>query len=85
MSQCLVGTWVPRKTLDKISHHFFWPSIRKDVKRFCRCCHVCQLVGKPGVAVPVAPLQPLLMEEELFSHIMVDCVGPFPKSKQKGN
>lgn len=73
-----------RKTLEKISHHFFWPSIRKDVKRFCCSCHVCQVVGKPGVAVPVAPLQPLPLEEEPFAHIMIDCVGPFPKSR-RGN
>lgn len=73
-----------RKTLEKISRHFFWPSVRKDVKRFCRSCHVCQVVGKPGVAVPVAPLQPLPLEEEPFAHIMIDCVGPFPKSR-RGN
>lgn len=71
-----------KKTMDKICRHFFWPSIRKDVKRFCRCCHSCQMVGKPGAAVPVAPLQPLPVEDDPFARIMVDCVGLLPKSRR---
>lgn len=70
-----------KKTLERISLHFYWPSIRKDVQRFCRSCHACQVVGKPGRAPPVAPLQPLPVEHEPFSHIMIDCVGPLPKTK----
>lgn len=36
------------------------------------------------IALPVAPLRPLPVEEEPFTHIMIDCVGPLPRSK-KGN
>ena len=73
-----------RKTLDRVSRHFYWPSLRKDVKRFCRSCHVCQVVGKARSAPPVAPLQPLPIVREPFSEIMIDCVGPLPKTK-RGN
>lgn len=71
-----------KKILERISRHFCWPSVRKDVQCFfCRSCHACQVVGKPGGAPIVAPLQPLAVEQEPFSHIMIDCVGPLPKSK----
>ena len=50
----------------------------------CRSCHTCQLVGKPNQKPHVAPLQPIPAFEEPFSRVIVDCVGPLPKTK-KGN
>ena len=55
-----------RKTLDRISRQFYWPSLRKDLKGFCRSCHVCQVVGRPGRAPPVAPLQLIDSEGAIF-------------------
>jgi len=69
------------KTTDRILQHFFWPSIRKDVKKYCETCHVCQTVGKPGKGIPKAPLKPIPAFQEPFSKILVDCVGPLPKTK----
>ncbi|KAL2081327.1 hypothetical protein ACEWY4_023180 [Coilia grayii] len=73
-----------RKTQDKILKHFYWPQLHKDVVALCRSCHACQLVGKPNQAILPAPLCPLPVVEEPFSHVMIDCVGPLPKTK-KGN
>ena len=64
-----------------IQNHFYWPGIKRDIQQFCRSCHVCQLVGKPNQKVPVAPLQPIPAVEEPFSRVIVDCVGPLPKTK----
>ena len=69
------------KTHRKILAHFYWPGLKKDVVRYCRSCHVCQLVGKPNQPVPAAPLQPIPVCGEPFSQVMVDCVGPLPKTK----
>lgn len=44
------------KTYSRILNHFYWPGIKKDVKQFCRSCHVCQVVGKPNQKVPIVPL-----------------------------
>ena len=55
--------------------------VKKDVVQFCRLCHVCQLVGKPNQAVPAVPLQPIPVYGEPFSHVLIDCVGPLPKTK----
>ena len=63
------------KTYLKILTHFYWPGLKKYVVQFCRSCHVCQLVGKPNQPVPAAPLQPIPVCGEPFSHVLVDCVG----------
>ena len=42
---------------------------------------MCQLVGKPNQKVLVAPLQPLPAVEEPLSRVIMDCVGPLPKTK----
>ena len=52
-----------------------------DVKNFIRSCHICQKVGKPNQKPPIAPLNPIPVVGELFSHVLIDCVGPLPKSK----
>ena len=69
------------KTCDKIMRHFFWPGIRRDVSEFCKTCHTCQVVGKPNNVIPVAPLHPIPVADEAFSKIILDCVGPLPKTK----
>ena len=35
------------KTYFRILTHFYWPHLRKDVSEFCKCCDICQRVGKP--------------------------------------
>ena len=55
--------------------------MKKDVSKFCRLCHVCQMVRKPNQKIPRAPLQPIPAFEEPLSRVLIDCVGPLPKSK----
>ena len=67
----MVGHLGINKTYHKILTHFYWPGLKKDVVQFCRLCHVCQLVGKPNQSVPVAPLQPIPVCGEPFSHTVL--------------
>jgi hypothetical protein len=69
------------KTYSKILRHFFWPHMRKDVASFCKSCHTCQMVGKPNQVLPKAHLQPIPAFEEPFSRVLIDCVGPLPRTK----
>jgi len=69
------------KTYQKVLAHFYWLGLHGDVKRFCKTCHVCQLAGKPNQHPPVVPLVPIPAIEEQFSRIIVDCVGPLPKTR----
>ena len=55
--------------------------MRRDISQYCKTCHTCQLVGKPNQTIPVAPLHPIPAFEEPFSRIIIDCVGPLPKTK----
>jgi len=72
------------KTKDRLLRHFYWPSINKDVKEFCRSCDVCQRLGK-GAASPPAPLHSLPLVSEPFCQIAIDIVGPMPVCKDSGN
>ncbi len=69
------------KTFRRISKYFFRPGLRLSVANFCRSCDVCQFIGKPYQKVPAAPLYPIPVIEEPIEWLIVDCVGPLPKSK----
>uniref|UniRef100_A0A3Q3SYM0 Gypsy retrotransposon integrase-like protein 1 n=1 Tax=Mastacembelus armatus TaxID=205130 RepID=A0A3Q3SYM0_9TELE len=70
-----------RKTYNRILRYFFWPGLKSDVVKFCRSCHTCQVSGKPNQLIPVAPLRPIPVAGEPFEHVIIDCVGPLPKTK----
>ena len=36
------------KTYLKLLKNFYWPTIKRDVVRFCRSCHMCQKVWSPN-------------------------------------
>ena len=69
-----------RKTYNRVLQHFFWPGLKRDVAKWCKECHTCQLGGKPNQNIPQAPLHPIPAFDEPFSHIIIDCVGPLPKT-----
>uniref|UniRef100_A0A674NL88 Gypsy retrotransposon integrase-like protein 1 n=1 Tax=Takifugu rubripes TaxID=31033 RepID=A0A674NL88_TAKRU len=70
-----------RKTHDRILRNFFWPGLKGDVAQFCKTCHMCQIAGKPNQVIPPAPLYPILVIGEPFERVLVDCVGPLPRTK----
>ena len=39
------------------------------------------MVGKPNQVIPKAGLQPITAFDEPFSRVIIDCVGPLPKTK----
>ena len=64
-----------------IEFYFYWPGLKQDVAKWCKECHTCQLGGKPNQNIPQAPSHPIPAFNEPFSHIIIDCVGPLPKTK----
>ena len=72
-----------RKTYNRVLQHFFWPGLKRDVAKWCKECHTCQLGGKPNQNIPQAPLHPIPAFDEPFSHIIIDCVGALPKTKSQ--
>ena len=71
------------KTYNRVLQHFFWPGLKRDVAKWCKECHTCQLGGKPNQNIPQAPLHLIPAFDEPFSHIIIDCVGPLPKTKSQ--
>ena len=69
------------KTYQLILQHFFWPGLKSDVAKYCRCCHVCQIAGKPNQTIPPAPLHPIPAIGEPFERVIIDCVGPLPRTR----
>ena len=67
------------KTTSRILQWFYWPTLYRDVKDFCRRYERCQRCStkKP----PRAPLVPLPVINEPFKRIAMDIVGPLPKSR----
>ena len=66
------------KTYHKIINHFYWPGLKSDVSKYCKTCHTCH---KPNQTIPKAQLQPIPAFDEPFSRILIDCVGPLPRTK----
>ena len=69
------------KTYRKIQNHFYWPRLKQDVAQYCSSCHTCQMCGKPNQKFPPAPLKPIPAFDEQFTKVLVDCVGPLPRTK----
>ena len=56
--------------------------MKKHVEKFLRACHVCQLAGKPDQNIPKAPLMPIPSTGEPFQEVVIDVVGPLPRTKK---
>lgn len=70
-----------KKTYDRMLRNFFWPKLKRDVSKYIKSCHVCQLTSKPNQSIKPAPLCPIPAISKPFEHLIIDCVGPLPPSK----
>ena len=70
------------KTYNRLANDFFWPKMKSDVANFVKNCHICQIAGKPNEIIPRAPLNPIVVLHEPFHQIIIDCVGPLPKTRK---
>lgn len=72
-----------KKTYEKLSRQYFWPSMWLEVKEYVNCCTECQqyktVNQKPCGHMNVKP--PNLSPGKIWS---IDFVGPLPRSK-RGN
>lgn len=69
------------KATQRIQRRFYWPTMYRDVKRYCQECPECQRFGGAGRKAPLIPL-PIIGEP--FRRIAMDVVGPLPRTS-RGN
>ena len=77
----LAGHMRIKKTLEGVLRNFFWPGVKSDVAEHFGTCHACQTISKPNQKIPPAPLHPIPSIGEPFGRILLDCVGPHPRTK----
>ena len=70
------------KTYERVSADFYWPGMYKDVDEYIKTCHICQVSGKPNQVIPPAPLKTVPIVGEAFSKVLIDIVGPLPRTSQ---
>ena len=75
----LAGHMGKEKTARRVLQRFYWPTLYRDVAKYCRSCGVCQKSSQRRVRH--APLIPLPIVEEPFQRIAMDIVGPLPRSR----
>ena len=67
-----------RKTLSRLRKRFYWVSMRRDVKEWCRVCTTCAQKKCPSRA-PHAPLKVVNVGSPM-ERVAIDVTGPLPVS-----
>jgi len=76
----LAGHLGKNKTVNRVLQRFYWPTIFRDVAKFCRSCEPCQLaVGRKPARAPLI-LLPVITQP--FSQVAMDIVGPLPLTRR---
>ena len=71
-----------KKTLERLSLLYYWPSMRKDVEVYIKHCKECQLYKVSQQAPP--GLMGLRQVEGPWTNVASDIFGPLPASKGTG-
>lgn len=80
----LAGHLGTTKTLHRLLQNFYWNSIIKDTKEYCRTCDLCQRLGK-GAKKITASLHSLPLVDQPFSQVAIDIIGPLERCTESGN
>ena len=70
-----------RKTVAKVSEHFFWPTYRKDTANWIKACQTCCEIKTPKRA-PKNTTHPATRNSRPFADVSVDLSGRMPVSKK---
>jgi hypothetical protein len=76
----ILGHFGTQKTSEYIRRWYWWPSIGKDITKFCESCGTCQSI-KTSNKKPFGLLHSMPIPAEPWKAIAMDFVGPFPLSK----
>ena len=66
-----------KATIRRVGEKYYWPSMKKDIEEFVKCCVPCLKVRPNKKLVNTGSFE---VPDRRFSHVMVDIVGPLPPS-----
>jgi len=72
------GQW---KTVELITHNFWWPGITKKMKRYVEGCDACQR-NKNCMEQPAGKLMPDSIPEKSWTHISADFITKLPLAQR---
>ena len=76
-----LGHFGARKTSEYVRRWFWWPTLGKDILKFCLSCGLCQTT-KPSNQAPMGLLHSLPIPTRPWQSISMDFLGPFPRSQE---
>jgi transposase InsO family protein len=73
------------KTLELTTRTFWWPNMKKDIEKYIKACHECQ-ISKPDRQPQAAPLQPneIPLEPWAIKKVISDRGSQFVSGFMKG-
>lgn len=75
----LMGHFGVQKTLDMLHEHFYWPHMKRDVRKLCERCIVCK--KSKSKVMPHGLYTPLPIPNSPWIDISMDFVLGLPRSK----
>ena len=78
------GHFGVRKTTNKILSEFYWPTLRKDVREYCKSCDICQKTQQKG-RVSKLPLGKMPLIDTPFVRVAIDLIGPIHPPTDDGH
>ena len=63
-------------TKQMLRTHLWWPSMDRDVEKFCRACHGCQVVSRNFTAPE--PMKVKTLPDGPWQELAIDLLGPLP-------
>ena len=76
------GHFGVQRTTKAVEHHFWWPTLKSDVKDHNQCCAACQ-TGKARNHKPQGKLQPLQIPEQRWQSVSMDFITCLPLTESK--
>ena len=74
---CVIGQLVLRgtrvETKQQLRSKVWWPGMEKDVEKYCKACHGCQLVSCPDY---VEPVRTTSLPSGPWRDLTIDLLGP---------
>jgi hypothetical protein len=61
----------------ELSHKYWWPTMRIDIKTIVKCCKKCAAIKSPNYAT-TAPMGGFRVPKDTFESLSVDIKGPLP-------